>query len=69
MNNCELLNALEVAIKKNESIEKIMPYDLEGLDYDLYMELLAIYITYGEDPKRREICKRKWERETRRHSL
>lgn len=52
---------IDETIDKGDSIDNIIPRDLTGSDESDFLKILALYITYGEDPKRRELCKRKWE--------
>ena len=47
-------------LEAGEKIDDIMPYDLTGFSPALAVQILAAYSTYGEDPERRQLCKKKW---------
>lgn len=55
----ELMEELGAALSAGESIDDIMPLDLSGYSEANRIELLSIYITYGSDPDRVEVCKEK----------
>lgn len=55
-NGIDLIDRLDAG----EKIDDIMPYDLSGFSQSLRVQVLALYATYGEDPERRAICKKKW---------
>lgn len=55
-------NGLDIfdRLDAGEKIDDLMPYDLAGYSQSIRIQLYALYATYGEDPARRALCKRKW---------
>lgn len=55
-------NGLDIfdRLDAGERIDDLMPYDLSGYSNAIRIQLYALYATYGEDPARRALCRRKW---------
>lgn len=47
MNKCECLTPLIRRLEAGEDPDKVMPWDLSGLDQDCVAELCMMYIKYG----------------------
>lgn len=47
MNKCECLSPMIRRLEAGEDPEKVMPWDLSGLDPDCVAELCMMYIKYG----------------------
>lgn len=50
---------IDEAIDQGKDIENLIPRDCVGLSETEYLQILAVYATYGNDPERRKQCKRK----------
>lgn len=55
----DLLYAILEAVGNGEPIEWI-PYDISGYKPTEQMQIYSLYATYGQDPERRRLCKRKY---------
>lgn len=55
-------NGLDIfdRLDAGEKIDDLMPYDLAGYSQSIRIQLYALYATYGEDPARRALCRKKW---------
>lgn len=55
----DLLYQILEAVGEGRSIEWI-PDDIRGHSPAEQMQIYALYIAYGQDPERREICRQKY---------
>jgi hypothetical protein len=55
----DLMDQIGAALDAGEDLEELIPYDLSGFSENNRIQVLSIYITYGKDPARVEICRQK----------
>lgn len=53
---------LEAIAEDPYNIEWI-PLDLSGCTWSERIQIYSIYATYGKDPERRKLCRKKWKEE------
>ena len=56
MNKCQLIKDITNKIVKGGSADELIPYDIRQLPDDIQIEMLALYIKYGNNNERREAC-------------
>ena len=55
----DLMDQIGAALDAGEDLEYLIPFDLSGFSENNRIQVLSIYITYGKDPERVEICRQK----------
>ena len=62
MSNCTTIKEITERIVINgESADDVIPYDLRMFNIQCVIELLMLYIKYGNDNLRKEQCEKKLE--------
>lgn len=56
---CKTIQEVIDSIEKGADADKVIPYDLSNFSKECIAELMMIYIKYGFDDRRKEICKKK----------
>ena len=59
MSDCKTIKEITEEVIKSGNAE-IIPYNLEGLSLDCYLEVIALYLKYGKDEERKNICRLKY---------
>lgn len=54
----DILFAMMNTINRGDSIEDLLPYDLSGMCKDDRNHILSLYVLYGQDPERVELCRK-----------
>ena len=57
MNDCKTIKEVTEEVIKSGNAE-IIPYDIGDLSVDCRKELYLLYIKYGKDEGRKEVCKK-----------
>lgn len=58
MSNCGTIKELTMLLENGADAEKVIPYDLSNLSQECILEILLLYIKYGRNTDRLEVCKR-----------
>lgn len=68
--NDEFWELIDETIEKGDPVDDLIPYDISDLCESDRIKLLSIMITYGTDPRRVAVCRRKIiENASRRNSI
>ena len=59
MSNCATIKEITEAIQQGGNPEELIPYNAE-IDEECYKEILLLYLRYGTNRERLEICKNKF---------
>lgn len=59
MSDCITIKEITTALQDGGDAEELIPYNAE-VSYDCYKELLLLYLKYGKNKDRLEICKKKF---------
>lgn len=59
MNKCKTIKEITEALVNGADAETLIPYDID-MDLDCYAEMLLLYIKYGKNEDRMNICKEKY---------
>lgn len=55
----DLLYAMMQAVNRDDPIDDLLPLDLSGYCRKDVADIMALYIMYGRDPDRVEVCRKK----------
>lgn len=59
MNKCKTIKEITNELVNGGDAEKLIPYDID-MDLECYAEMLLLYIKYGKNEERINICKEKY---------
>lgn len=54
----KLKDIVDLIMKDGANADDVIPYDITGFSDECKKELYALYIKYGKDKNRKEICKK-----------
>lgn len=55
-NDCVIIKEINKRLQYGESIEDLIPFNLEPFSDDVKKELLMLYLKYGNNEHRIELC-------------
>lgn len=58
MSNCKSLKDIVNELNNGKDADYVIPYDLSNFDIDCVKEIYALYIKYGKNEERKEVCKK-----------